>query len=188
MSTVRKLLEAYLEAKDLDRPQLILDCYAPDAVLTFSIATDSISFPQRVRGADAIARTLVRDFRKTFTLCKTYYVRDPVGDKPHGIQMLPWLVIMRESAGPTLRIGKGYYDWHFQSHKRAMRVRAMHIHIERMDAIEDNNGTILNTLQSELPYPWLSPAKLREVLESLMDRAPAFAFLESFKIPVGRQG
>src|SRR5258707_11423092 len=78
MNTPKDLLEAYLQAKDLDRPSVILDCYAPDAVLTYSIATDTISFPARVSGAEAIAQTLVRDFRKNFDCCKTYYVCDSI--------------------------------------------------------------------------------------------------------------
>ena len=46
----RMLLERYVEAKDLARPHLMPQIYAPDAVLTFSIATDSISFPPESRG------------------------------------------------------------------------------------------------------------------------------------------
>ena len=186
MNTARKLLERYLEAKDLNRPHLIVDGFTPDAVLTFSFATDSISFPERVCGSDAIAQTLVRDFRQTFTQCRTYYVCDSIRALNHRIDRLPWLVVMRESARPTLRVGRGYYDWRFRLHRRTMRVRAMHIHIERMDAVEDGDGHILNTLQSELPYPWLAPTALHAVIGSLTDRASVFAFLQNFKAPAGR--
>ena len=81
MNKPKDLLEAYLEAKDLDRPSLILECYTPNAVLTYSIATDTIAFPSRILGADAIAQTLVRDFRKKFDRCKTYYVCDSMIDR-----------------------------------------------------------------------------------------------------------
>ena len=187
MNTPKNLLEAYLEAKDLDRPSVILECYAPNAVLTYTIATDTISFPAKVTGADAIAQTLVRDFRKNFDRCKTYYVCDSIVDRAVQIDFLPWLVIMREASNSALRVGKGYYSWQFESDETKMRVCAMHIHIEKMDSIEDRDGNTLHALQSALPYPWLPPAMLLETFESLMKRAPAFAFLEVFKTPVREQ-
>ena len=43
------LPECYLRAKDQNRPALIDECFAPDAELTFSIATDDIDFPRQRR-------------------------------------------------------------------------------------------------------------------------------------------
>lgn len=187
MNTPKDLLEAYLEAKDLDRPSLILECYTPNAILTYSIATDTISFPAKVMGADAIAQTLVRDFRRKFDRCKTYYVCDSIVDRGHRIDFMPWLVIMREASNSALRVGKGYYRWQFESDETRMRVSAMHIHIERMDIIEDRDGKTLHALQAELAYPWLPPAALLERFEHLMKQAAGFAFLEVFKAPVVKQ-
>ncbi|HKQ23742.1 MAG TPA: hypothetical protein VJT81_04765 [Burkholderiales bacterium] len=188
MNTSKDLLEAYLEAKDRNRPHLILESHTPNAILTYSIATDTISFPSKVMGADAIAQTLVRDFRKTFDRCKTYYVCDSIVDRAPHIDFVPWLVIMREMSNSALRVGKGYYRWQFEFDGTRTRVCAMHIHIERMDHIEDRAGNTLNALQSELPYPWLPPATLLETFERLMKQAPGFAFLEAFKAPIGKQG
>jgi hypothetical protein len=56
-----------------------------------------------------------------------------------------------------------------------------------MDIIEDRVGKTLHALQSELPYPWLPPAVLLETFERLMKQAPGFAFLDVFKVPVGKQ-
>ena len=187
MNTPKDLLEAYLEAKDLDRPSLILECYTPNAILTYSIATDTISFPNKVLGADAIAQTLVRDFRQRFDRCKTYYVCDAIVACGQRIAFIPWLVIMREVSNSALRVGKGYYRWQFESEETRMRVCAMHIHIERMDILEDRDGKTLHALQSELAYPWLPPATLVETFERLMKQAPRFAFLDVFKAPVGKQ-
>ena len=185
MNTPKQLLEAYLEAKDLNRPPVILACYTPDAVLTYSIATDTISFPDKVQGADAIAQTLVREFRKNFDCCKTYYVCDSIVDDGERIDFIPWLVIMRQASNSALRVGKGYYRWRFKSDETRLRVRAMHIHIERMDIIEDRDGNTLRALQSALPYPWLQPATLRETFERLIQQAAGFAFLDTFMAPVG---
>ena len=186
MNTPKNLLEAYLEAKDLNRPSVILECYTPSAVLTYSIATYTISFPARVTGADAIAQTLVREFRQKFDRCKTYYVCDSIIERGQRIDFIPWLVIMRETSNSALRVGKGYYRWQFESEETRMRVCAMHIHIERMDVIDDRDGKTLYVLQSELPYPWLSPATLLEAFERLMKTAPRFAFLDAFKAPIGK--
>jgi len=69
MNTPKDLLEAYLQAKDLNRPSVILECYTPDAVLTYPSATDTISFPARVigRGCDC-TNTVCGIFRKNFRL------------------------------------------------------------------------------------------------------------------------
>ena len=187
MNTPKDLLEAYLEAKDLNRPSLIPECFTANAVLTYSIATDTISFPNKVVGADAIAQTLVRDFGKNFDRCKTYYLCDSIVDNSQRIDLMPWLVIMREASNSALRVGKGYYRWQFESDDTRMRVCAMHIHIERMDIIEDRDGKTLYALQSELPYPWLPPATLLETFERLIKQGPSFAFLDVFKTPVGKQ-
>ena len=186
MSTPRDLLEAYLQAKDLDHPSLILDCYTPDAVLTFSIATDTISFPARVGGADAIAQTLVRDFRKRFDCCKTYYVCDSITPAGKGIDFVPWLVIMRQVSSTALRIGKGYYRWTFESDESSTRVSGMHIHIERMDIIEDRDGKKRRELHAALPYPWLRPAVLGETVERLRKQSPVYAFLDGFQDTVAK--
>ena len=49
-SSVRSLLECYIRAKDQNQPDLIFDCFAADAELTFDIATDAIDFPRSVTG------------------------------------------------------------------------------------------------------------------------------------------
>jgi len=185
MNTSKSLLEAYLQAKDLNQSSIILDCYTPDAVLTYSIATDTISFPAMVLGADAIAQTLVRDFRKNFDCCKTYYVCDSIAHDAQRIDFMPWLVIMRQISTQALRLGKGFYQWRFESGQNGMRVCAMHIHIERMDIIEDRAGNQLLDLQAALPYPWLRPAMLSETFERIKKQSPGFAFLDGFQVPVG---
>src|SRR3954465_6001111 len=184
MNTSKELLEAYLQAKDCNRPSVIADCYTPDAVLTYSIATDTIAFPAKVIGSVAIAETLVRDFRKDFDCCKTYYVCDSLADDAEGIDFLPWLVIMRQISTGALRLGKGWYRWGFERTASGMRICAMHIHIERMDIIEDHDGDKLHTLQAALPYPWLPHPVLRDTLERIGQNNPALRFVEEFKLPV----
>ncbi|MBI3526975.1 MAG: hypothetical protein HY067_03315 [Betaproteobacteria bacterium] len=158
--------------------------YDANAVLTFSIATDTISFPHRVVGLDDITKTLIVDFGTKFSRCKTYYICDFTPQQEDRIAILPWLVLMCESASSRLRIGKGYYKWTFEKRSDAnTQVAAMHIHIERMDIIDDRDGKILHAMQSALSYPWLPPALLLEKFEQLMQRTPGFEFLDIFKTP-----
>ncbi|MEO8039991.1 MAG: hypothetical protein ABI794_14575 [Betaproteobacteria bacterium] len=176
----RELLERYVEAKDLNRPELTPALYSRDAVLSFSIATDEISFPDEVRGRQAITRTLVTEFGERFDRCRTFYVCDSLPVHDHCIAFLPWLVVMRETASRTLRVGKGCYRWVFEPDGRPA-VRAMKIHIARMAGIADPDGSMLERVQAGLPYPWLAPAELRRVVDALVAGGPAFEFLTTFR-------
>ena len=182
MSTPKALLERYVEAKDLVRPHLMREIYAPDAVLTFSIETSSIAFPERVPGLDSITQTLVVDLAARFSRFKTFYVCDEPPREHDDIAVIPWLVLMRETAASCLRAGRGYYKWTFGGEPK--RVRAMHIHIDRMEPVDDPDGRLLSAAQSGLPYPWLPPASMRLRFDSLIASDPAFAFLRSLRTPV----
>lgn len=178
----RALLERYVEAKDLNRPALTPGLYSPEAVLTFSIATDEISFPGELRGIEAITRTLISDFGKRFVRCKTYYVCEVLTIENDSVPFLPWLVLMREGAARTLRVGKGFYRWQFEP--GLPLVRAMHISIARMAAIPDPDGNLLDTAQQDFPYPWLEPDELRAITDRLLEREPSLAVLSAFREPV----
>jgi hypothetical protein len=165
--TAQQLLERYVQAKDLTRPALMQEIYAPDAVLTYSIATDSISFPNRTIGRERITNTLVIDF---------------------AIAVVPWLVLMRETAASCLRAGKGCYRWTFaRDDGGGPRVVAMHIHIERMEPIADPGADLMRALHTVLPYPWLAPSVLRAQCETLMASDARFAFLLDLNAPLDAQ-
>jgi hypothetical protein len=185
MPTPRELLERYVEAKDFTRPSLMSAIYTPDAVLTYSIATDAISFPARTEGRDDIARVLVVDFAARYRECRTYYVctHPPAADAPSVV--VPWLVVMREPAAAALRIGKGFYRWTFtRPAPDQVRVSAMHIHIERMDPIADPQSQLMRSAQADLPYPWLEPATLRAAYEQRATSSAQLAFLRDFAEPI----
>ncbi|QBR02671.1 nuclear transport factor 2 family protein [Paraburkholderia pallida] len=183
-STVQTLLEGYLHAKDQNRPELIADCFADDAALTFSIATDEIDFPRSVSGATAIAKTLVADFGERFDRCRTYYVCDePVVDAD-GVCVMPWLVVMREKETEALRLGKGAYRWRIgRSAGGVDRIVALHIHIERMDSIGDAGSVKLSALQELLGYPWLPPEMLMRGVQAFAGAFPHAEFAALFERP-----
>jgi hypothetical protein len=182
MSTPTSLLNDYLQAKDGNQPQLMPRIFAPDAVLTFSIATDAISFPARTEGVDAITHTLVTDFRKKYSRCRTYYVCDRLEIENDSIESLPWLVLMQEVATGNMRVGTGTYDWRFKRQADGgLLVGALHIAIGKMDVIENADGTLLGTMQSALPYPWLPAATLHAEFKVLAGLEPALEFVEEYK-------
>ena len=176
----RRALETYIDAKDNTRANRIAEAFAPDAVLTISLATSNIAFPARTVGTDAIAKTLVTDFGAQYAQCCTYYVCDSLAVDNGTIDALPWLVVMRERATGALRVGHGLYRWTFDA---VPAVTGFHIHIARMDVVPDVDGKLLEALQDGLSYPWLVPADLHTHLTSLARSTPALAFVEAFSRP-----
>ncbi|WP_028223653.1 nuclear transport factor 2 family protein [Paraburkholderia oxyphila] len=184
ISTVQTLLEGYLHAKDQNRPELIADCFAGDAALTFSIATDEIDFPRSVSGAAAIAKTLVADFGERFDRCRTYYVCGEPEVDADGVCVMPWLVVMREKETEALRLGKGAYRWRIGRLAGGVdRIVALHIHIERMDTIGDTGSVKLSALQESLDYPWLPPEMLMRGVRAFAGAFPDAAFAALFERP-----
>ncbi|CAJ95289.1 SnoaL-like domain-containing protein [Cupriavidus necator] len=181
LATAKARLAQYVEAKDNNRPALIHEAFAPDASLTFSIDTDSISFPPKAEGADAIASTLVSEFAKTFDRCRTYYIGDVAAALDGNAMTIPWLVVMRETAASALRVGKGHYRWGFAAgDDGTYRIASLHIHIERMDTIADPGAVTLAALQAALPYPWLPAPVLAAAIEAHTGAQPALGFLNVF--------
>lgn len=183
----RHALETYIDAKDNTKPTRIHEAFAPDAELTFSLATPNITFPARSVGAEAIAKTLVSDFGERYSRCRTYYLceADALAVRERTIDALPWLVVMREDAAGALRIGHGTYRWRFDANDFAPRVCALHIHIARMDVIDDPDGARLERLQDGLRYPWLAPNDLGARYGALAeDASGVFDFAREFAHPV----
>ena len=184
MLTHKSLLEAYVHAKDKCCPALIHDIYEPNAVLSISTSASAVAFPPLVVGAEGIAQTLVTDFATRFAQCCTYYVCDqlPAPTANGRIEQLPWLVLMREEETASLRIGRGYYNWTLaQQVDQRWRASEMHIRIDHMMLIADVGGDLLKTLQSFLPYPWLSPGVLDSSFGFIAESSPDFAFLREFR-------
>jgi hypothetical protein len=180
LALYRRALETYVDAKDNTRAQLIPEAFAADAALTISLATSTIAFPARTVGAEAIAKTLVTDFGAQYARCRTYYVCDSLAVNGGVIDALPWLVLMREPATGALRVGHGVYTWTFDG---TPAVTAFHIHIARMDVVPDDDGALLEKLQTGLAYPWLTPEALHAHFTSLARSTPALAFAEAFSHP-----
>ena len=182
MTTPKALLDCYVEAKDQVRPQLTPQIYASNAVLTFSIDSSSLDFPARVVGLEAITQMLVSDLGARFSQIRTFYVGDEAPHQDDNVAVIPWLVLMHEPRASCSRAGRGYYRWTFGD--TPLRVRAMHIHIDRMDQVDDPDARVISAAQAGLTYPWLPPASMRSRFDSLIVSDPAFAFLRGLRTPV----
>jgi len=180
MLTHKSLLEAYVYAKDNCCLEMIHDIFEPNALLAISVAGNAITFPPLVVGAEGIAQTLVTDFGRQYTQCCTYYLAEVPAATGSRIDHLPWLVIMRDKAQASLRIGRGSYRWLFSPHAKGWRISEMDIRIDRMDVVPDPAGGLLATLQPLLSYPWLQPAALDEAFSPLARCNPTFAFVSEF--------
>jgi hypothetical protein len=180
-ATAEALLNQYIEAKDNNRPEIIDDAFASDAWLTISLDTDAISFPSRTEGAQAIARTLVSDFARSFDRCRTYYIGDSQSWHD-GAMTLPWLVAMRETAAGKLRVGRGYYRLGFTAGDRT-QIASLHIHIDRMDVIDDPGAQALAELHDALPYSRLSDAELKAGFGRVLANRPALETIRAFDEP-----
>lgn len=177
MRSAATSIEAYLRAKDENRPHLARDAFEPDAALAMIVRTDNIVFPTATRGRDAIIGILVRDFSSTYenvrTVCLT---AAPVGNP--ATFWCRWLVGMSVKADGAVRAGWGRYDWDFDA--RTARVRRLTITIDAMHVLPAESLETLASWTFALPYPWC-PAELAlptlpalEPLQSLRDyvRAP----------------
>lgn len=183
-SPSKALIERYIEAKDFHRPEGGSAIWTPDAVLTFSIATGSITFPARVEGCTAITATLIADFGERFDRCRTYCVCDSPPTVEHGDVTLPWVVLMREIVSETLRIGRGWYRWTLApATPHAPLASALHIHIDLMEPVPDPGGSLLAQLQAPLTYPWLAPALLRDAMEDVALHTPGLDFAATYAEP-----
>ncbi len=189
-ATAEALLNQYIEAKDNNRPAIIDTAFAHDAWLTISLDTYAISFPSRTEGAPAIARTLVSDFARTFDRCRTYYISDSQSWHD-GAMTVPWLVAMRETVAGKLRVGRGYYRLGFFTADGQSRIASFHIHIDRMDVLDDPGAQALAALHDALPYPCLSPAELKAGVERVLANRPSLGVLSAFEepapLPSGRE-
>jgi hypothetical protein len=80
MGSHSNAIEAYVRAKDENRPHLLPSAFSTDASLEMRVETENISFPPTSKGIDAITQVLVRDFglvyENIYTFCLSRAPRD----------------------------------------------------------------------------------------------------------------
>jgi hypothetical protein len=73
MGSHSSAIQAYIRAKDENRPHLMPSAFASDASLATRVETENISFPPASKGIEEITQVLVRDFglayENIYTFC-----------------------------------------------------------------------------------------------------------------------
>lgn len=159
------VIEAYVRAKDSNRPHLLRDAFDDGATLRMLVRTAGISFPPGAVGREAIAEMLVSRFNETWENVCTLCVGDapPVGATSFSCG---WLVAMSSRLDRQVRVGCGRYDWVFDP--ATGLARSLAITIDAMEATPWDVDAMV-AWASALPYPWCDVQRL----ESGMPEVPA---------------
>lgn len=144
-------IDAYLGAKDGNRPHLMAQAFAPEAVLTMLVKPDSIAFPPLTEGRAAIAEVLVRRFGQVYDNVYTICLAAPPR-QPMAAFSCDWLVAMTEKSSGAVRVGCGRYDWRFAT--ASGLVERLCITIEAMQTLEPAALDGVMRWIAALPYPW----------------------------------
>jgi len=145
-------IEAYIHAKDRNRPHLLSRAFAPTATVEVVAKTSTISFPSAVTGLDAIAEVFVRRFAMTYENVYTFCLSSPPKEDNRAFSC-DWLVCMSEKEGGALRAGCGRYDWFFARDDRRL-VEKLVITIDVMQKLDPGCLRPVMDWVTALPYPW----------------------------------
>jgi len=155
MHYAQESIEAYIRAKDGNRPHMMSQAFAHDATVQMVVKAGSISFPPVSIGFESITDVLVRQFAQTYENIHTFCLAAP----PWSDQVTfscGWLVGMSEKQTRAVRVGCGQYDWLFQS-QAPLLVERLTITIELMESLAPNSLIPVMDWFSRLPYPWCLP-------------------------------
>jgi hypothetical protein len=152
MFTEAEAIEAYIRAKDENRPFLMSEAFDEEATLSMVVNSRGISFPPEAHGREAITALLVREFGKTYENVRTLCLSSP---PLHGTLQFscPWLVGMSAKSDGSVRVGCGRYDWTFASYDIPLAKR-LTITIDVMQMLSPSTLFEVTDWLFSLPYPW----------------------------------
>jgi hypothetical protein len=152
MQSARETVEAYLRAKDENRPYLMERAFAEDATLEMIVNSGSISFPPISKGLRSISDVLVRQFAQAYENTHTFCLASPPADGDATFSC-NWLVGMSEKDSRMVRVGCGRYDWRFHPQGSCLAER-LTITIDLMQSLAPANLLPIMSWVSQLPHPW----------------------------------
>ena len=168
MNTAQLSIQHYINAKDGNRPHLLDQAFAPDAILDMVVKTGSISFPPHVEGIGSIGDVLVRRFGQTFENVYTFCLGLPPEPQAKTFQC-KWLVGMSDKSSGEARVGCGLYEWQFSAESGL--VERLTITIEHMETLPTADLPGIMKWVSHLDYPWCDP-------QALVSNAPDLEMLQ----------
>jgi len=151
MTQLAHAINAYIRAKDNNRPYLMAQAFESDATLTMIVETDQISFPAEAHGRTEISSVLVTQFALRYENVFTFCLSEPPRDDARSFEC-GWLVCMTEKETGAARIGYGRYHW--QRADRSAKVSRLQITIQQMIVLPKEAAEPLLLWAQQLPYPW----------------------------------
>jgi hypothetical protein len=155
VSTQTEAIEAYIRAKDENRPFLMSQAFDEEATLSMVVNSDAISFPPQTHGREAITAVLVSEFGKAYENVRTLCLSSP---PPNAVSEFScrWLVGMSSKNDGLVRVGCGRYDWAFRSRATPL-VKSLMITIDVMQTLAPPKLVLVTDWLFALPYPWCPP-------------------------------
>ncbi|MEO6016259.1 MAG: nuclear transport factor 2 family protein [Polaromonas sp.] len=184
MNTPAASIFAYLRAKDSNRPHLLEQAFAPDALLEMVGNTAATSFPPASRGREAIADVLVRNFSRNYENVYTFCLSPPPLNEA-GVFSCDWLVIMTEKEVRSVRVGCGRYDWCFAA---SGLVECLSITIETMQSLPPAMQDEILPWASDLPYPWCTAEAAARGAPTLELLVPVLGYIGRERLRHGPPG
>jgi hypothetical protein len=157
MSTLKQCIEAYILAKDGNRPHLTEEAFAEQAELVTRVRTDDIAFPPHIAGRDAITAIMVSQFAQRYENVYTFCI----GVAPNADAVAhpcSWLVCMTEKDGGAARLGFGRYEWLAE----AGLISRLAITIEEMRVLGRDMAAPMLAWARSVPYPWCTVDQLEQ--------------------------
>jgi hypothetical protein len=151
MNYFKNLIETYIYAKDGNRSHIMRNVFSTDAVLTMTVMTGNISFPDKIFGAIEISDTLATQFSTKFENIYTFCIGEPPSKFVDAFECR-WFVCMTDKETRATRIGHGRYEWALDTYAR--KVKALLIRIEQMEIVSEEWREPILCCAQKLPYPW----------------------------------
>jgi hypothetical protein len=172
------ILRNCFHAKDGNRPHKLEHVFEPDAELVVINHTETISFPARTVGRDAIADVLVRSFCQANENVYSFYLSRP----PAGVAAFScgWLVAMSEKQSRSARVGCGRYEWSFASAAPHLATH-LAITIDAMQVLPPPMLVPILAWVQALGYPWSSTEEATRLAPRVELLAPVLRRLASYE-------
>ncbi|CAN7784121.1 hypothetical protein LJR034_008488 [Caballeronia sp. LjRoot34] len=169
-------IHSYIRAKDGNRPSLAYRTFASHAVVDMHVKTSTIQFPSVLKGVDAIAQELVRNFATRYENIYTFCLGAPPPAVKWDEFTCDWFVCMSNKSDGAVRVGCGEYTWKFSA-AADRRVERFRIVIEAMTELPAGARDPVIDWAESLAYPWCASDEAVEGLRKLGGLDDVVAFL-----------
>ncbi|WP_261842464.1 hypothetical protein [Aliamphritea ceti] len=176
MGQLRRHIEAYLIAKDNNKPHLMPQVFIQDAELRMQVDSNNINFPPKVSGEAEITATLVQRFNEAhqniYTFCLPESLSESMPDE-QGYVTCRWFVCMQDKRSTEIKIGAGWYRWYAGD----QQIERLDIEIQQMNLSLADKQSVIFSWAQRLPWPWCSAEIAVETLPCISEMDALREFL-----------